>query len=101
MPRSSMRSMGPDLLFETQTISSWNSLPKHAELVPVDRSQSSAHSSQQAVIYEESHVPKRLPNRATLGFTQRMAAVSSRRPRRTLAIWGSWSWWLWCLPERR
>ena len=54
----------------------------------VDRSQSSAHSSQQAVIYEENHVPKRLPNRATLGFTQRMAAVSSRRPRRTLAIWG-------------
>ena len=44
--------------------------------------------SPRAVIYEENDVPKRLPGTATLGFTQRMAAASSRRPRRTLAIWG-------------
>ena len=53
-----------------------------------NRSQSSAHVNRQAVIYEENHVPNRLPGTATLGFTQRMAAVSSRRPRHTFAIWG-------------
>ncbi len=31
---------------------------------------------------------ERLPNAATLGFTQKMAVASSQRPRRTLAIWG-------------
>jgi putative drug exporter of the RND superfamily len=36
----------------------------------------------------EKDVPKRFPSSAGLGITQRMAAVSSRRPRRTLAIWG-------------
>jgi putative drug exporter of the RND superfamily len=53
-----------------------------------NRGQSSDYVSQQAAIYEEEDVPKRLPSTATLGFTQRMAVVSSRRPRRTLAIWG-------------
>ena len=53
-----------------------------------NRSQSSAHVNRQAVIYKKNDVPQRLPGTATLGFTQRMAAASSRRPRRTLAIWG-------------
>ena len=47
-----------------------------------------AHASSQP---SQRHVDipnERLPNAATLGFTQKMAAASSRRPRRTLAIWG-------------
>jgi putative drug exporter of the RND superfamily len=39
-------------------------------------------------VYQEKDVPTRFPSSATLGLTQRMAAVSSRRPGRTLAIWG-------------
>jgi uncharacterized membrane protein YdfJ with MMPL/SSD domain len=39
-------------------------------------------------MYTEKDVSERLPSSPTLGFTQRMAAASSRRPRRTLAIWG-------------
>ena len=39
-------------------------------------------------MYQEKDVPERFPSSATFGLTQRMAAVSSRRPRRTLAIWG-------------
>jgi putative drug exporter of the RND superfamily len=37
---------------------------------------------------QQKDVPERLPSTTTVGFTQRMAAVSARRPRRTLAIWG-------------
>jgi putative drug exporter of the RND superfamily len=37
---------------------------------------------------QENYVPARFSKSATLGLTQRMAAFSSRRPRRTLAIWG-------------
>ena len=36
----------------------------------------------------EVDVPERSRSSATFGLTQRMAAASSRRPRRTLAIWG-------------
>jgi uncharacterized membrane protein YdfJ with MMPL/SSD domain len=39
-------------------------------------------------VYQEMNVAKRFPSSATFGFTQRMAAISTRRPRRTLAIWG-------------
>jgi putative drug exporter of the RND superfamily len=39
-------------------------------------------------MYQEKDVPQRFPSSATYGLTQRLAAVSSRRPRRTLAIWG-------------
>ena len=37
---------------------------------------------------QEKDSPQRFPSSAAYGLTQRMAAVSSRRPRRTLAIWG-------------
>ena len=50
--------------------------------------QSTSHFSRLAVMNQEKDVPKRLPSSASLGLTQRMAAASSRRPRRTLAIWG-------------
>ena len=39
-------------------------------------------------MYQEKDVPERFPSSATFGLTQRMAAISTRRPRRTLAIWG-------------
>jgi RND superfamily putative drug exporter len=39
-------------------------------------------------MYPKKDVPKRLPRSAGIGLTQRMAALSTRRPRRTLAIWG-------------
>ena len=39
-------------------------------------------------MYQEKDVPLHFPSSATHGLTQRLAAVSSRRPRRTLAIWG-------------
>jgi RND superfamily putative drug exporter len=39
-------------------------------------------------MYQEKDVPERFPSSATFGLSQRMAAASSRRPRRTLAIWG-------------
>jgi putative drug exporter of the RND superfamily len=39
-------------------------------------------------MYQEKDVPLHFPGSATHGLTQRLAAVSSRRPRRTLAIWG-------------
>ena len=38
--------------------------------------------------HQEDVVPERSPSSATFRLTQRMAAASSRRPRRTLAIWG-------------
>ena len=50
--------------------------------------QSTPHFSRQTVMNQEDGLPKRLLNTATLGFTQKMAAASSRRPRRTLGIWG-------------
>ena len=50
--------------------------------------QSTPHFSRQTVMNQENGLPKRLLNTATLGFTQKMAAASSRRPRRTLGIWG-------------
>ena len=40
------------------------------------------------VMSQENGLPKHLPSSATIGLTQRMAAASSLRPRRTLAIWG-------------
>ena len=49
--------------------------------------QSTPHFSRQTVMNQEDGLPKRLLNTATLGFTQKMAATSSRRPRRTLGIW--------------
>jgi putative drug exporter of the RND superfamily len=39
-------------------------------------------------MYQEKDVRKRFPSSATSGLAQRLAAVSSRHPRRTLAIWG-------------
>jgi putative drug exporter of the RND superfamily len=36
---------------------------------------------------QEKDSPQRFRSSATFGLTQRMAAVSSRRPRRTLAVW--------------
>jgi uncharacterized membrane protein YdfJ with MMPL/SSD domain len=39
-------------------------------------------------VYQEKDVLKRFPSSAAFGFTQRVAAVSTRRPRRTLAVWG-------------
>src|ERR1700683_4746174 len=39
-------------------------------------------------MYQEKDVPRHFPSSATYGLTQKLAAVSSRRPRRTLAIWG-------------
>ena len=36
----------------------------------------------------QKDVPKRFSSSASFRLTQRMAAASSRRPRRTLAIWG-------------
>ena len=39
-------------------------------------------------MYQEKDVPKRFSSSAASGLTQRMAAISTRRPRRTLAIWG-------------
>jgi putative drug exporter of the RND superfamily len=39
-------------------------------------------------MHQEKDVPQRFPSSPSFGFTQRLAAVSSRRPRRTLAIWG-------------
>ena len=36
----------------------------------------------------ETHVTAHLPSGAPLGITQRIAAASTRRPRRTLAVWG-------------
>ena len=39
-------------------------------------------------MYREKNVLKRFPSSRSLGLTQRMAATTSRHPRRTLAIWG-------------
>ena len=39
-------------------------------------------------MYQKNHAPDRPPRPPTLGLTQRMAAASSRHPRRTLVIWG-------------
>ena len=39
-------------------------------------------------MYLQKDVPKRFPSSASSGLARRLAAVSSRRPRRTLAIWG-------------
>ena len=50
--------------------------------------QSSPQFGRLAVMNQENALPKPLPSSATIGLTQRMVAASSRRPRRTLAIWG-------------
>jgi putative drug exporter of the RND superfamily len=47
-----------------------------------------AHASSQPSQRRVDTANERLANAAALGITQRMAASSSRRPRRTLAIWG-------------
>jgi hypothetical protein len=39
-------------------------------------------------MYQENDAPERLPSSVSFGLTQRLAAASSRHPRRTLAIWG-------------
>jgi uncharacterized membrane protein YdfJ with MMPL/SSD domain len=39
-------------------------------------------------MYPDKHVPQHFARSATFGLTQRMAAASTRRPRRTLVIWG-------------
>ena len=39
-------------------------------------------------MYQETDVRPPFPSAATLGVTRRLAAASTRRPRRTLAIWG-------------
>jgi uncharacterized membrane protein YdfJ with MMPL/SSD domain len=39
-------------------------------------------------VYQENDVRQPFPSSAALGATQRLAAASSRHPRRTLAIWG-------------
>jgi hypothetical protein len=52
------------------------------------RDQSIPQFSRLAVMNQENGLPKPPPSSATIGLTQRMAAASSRRPRRTLAIWG-------------
>jgi putative drug exporter of the RND superfamily len=50
--------------------------------------ESSAHINQEAPVHKDDDVRDHFPSSATLGLTQRLAAASSRRPRRTLAIWG-------------
>ena len=39
-------------------------------------------------MYQDKNVPRRFSSSPGSGLTQRMAAISTRRPRRTLAIWG-------------
>jgi len=39
-------------------------------------------------MFQKNDVPERVTSSANVGITQRLAAASSRRPRRTLAIWG-------------
>ncbi len=39
-------------------------------------------------MFQKNDVPERVTSSGNIGITQRLAAASSRRPRRTLAIWG-------------
>src|ERR1700722_3910385 len=68
----------------------WNvsgALDSHVSKVDTALYSERCSHSQEGMMQQEKDSPRRFPSSATYGLTQRMAAVSSRRPRRTLAIW--------------